>query len=158
MVLTSCFNNLLIKILLKTKTITIKGKSKVRIKKNAKLLSDLKSKLILGFGDSTTASFPYSGTNLNLMENSTFHIKGKVIIGLNSAITLHENATLEIGDGTYIGAKGVRAHSIWPPCALALGQLTHEYLARLRIDYVASRHKELLDMKKKIIEIMGMDV
>lgn len=42
---------------------------------------------------------------LNLMENSTFHIKGKVIIGLNSAITLHENATLEIGDGTYIGAK-----------------------------------------------------
>ena len=32
----------------------------------------------------------------------------------------------------------VRAHSIWPPCALALGQLTHEHLARLRIDYVAS--------------------
>ena len=33
----------------------------------------------------------------------------------------------------------VRAHPIWPPCALALGQLTHEYLARLRIDYVASQ-------------------
>ncbi len=32
----------------------------------------------------------------------------------------------------------VRAHSMWPPCALALGQLTHEHLARLRIDYVAS--------------------
>ncbi|KIM03124.1 MAG: hypothetical protein KU29_12895 [Sulfurovum sp. FS06-10] len=35
-------------------------------------------------------------------------------------------------------SQGVRAHSIWPPCALALGQLTHEYLARLRIDYVAT--------------------
>ena len=33
----------------------------------------------------------------------------------------------------------VRTHPIWPPCALALGQLTHEYLARLRIDYVASQ-------------------
>ncbi len=35
-------------------------------------------------------------------------------------------------------AKGVRTHPIWPLRALALGQLTHEYLARLRIDYVAS--------------------
>ena len=33
----------------------------------------------------------------------------------------------------------VRTHPIWPPCALALGQLTHEHLARLRIDYVASQ-------------------
>ena len=32
----------------------------------------------------------------------------------------------------------VRTHPIWPPRALVLGQLTHEYLARLRIDYVAS--------------------
>ena len=32
----------------------------------------------------------------------------------------------------------VRTHPIWPLHALALGQLTHEYLARLRIDYVAS--------------------
>jgi hypothetical protein len=43
---------------------------------------------------------------------------------------------LDVKDET---KEGVRAHSIWPPCALALGQLTHEYLARLRIDYVASQ-------------------
>ena len=32
----------------------------------------------------------------------------------------------------------VRTHPIWPPRALVLGQLTHQHLARLRIDYVAS--------------------
>lgn len=105
MVLSSCLNNFLIKIFLRTKAITIKGKSKVRIKKGVKFIADPNSKLTLGFGDSTTASFPYSGINLNLMQNSILHVSGKVIIGLNSAITLHENATLEIGDKTYIGAK-----------------------------------------------------
>lgn len=105
MVSSSCFNNLLIKAFFKTRAITIKGKSKLRIKKGAKFISNLNSKLILGFGDSTTASFSHSGTNLNLMKGSALHIDGKVIIGLNSAVTLHENATLEIGDRTYIGAK-----------------------------------------------------
>lgn len=31
----------------------------------------------------------------------------------------------------------VRAHPIWPPCAFMLSQLTHQHLARLRIDYLA---------------------
>lgn len=105
MVLTSCLNNLLVKAWFKTNALSIKGKSKVRIKKGAKFIADSNSKLVLGFGDSTTASFPHSGINLNLMQDSTLHVNGKVIIGLNSAITLHENATLEIGDRTYIGAK-----------------------------------------------------
>lgn len=105
MILNSFLNNLLIKLILKSNLITIKGKSKIRIKKGVKLITNNQSKLILGFGDSTTASFPYSGINLNLMDNSELKIDGKVIIGLNSAITVSENARLEIGDATYIGAK-----------------------------------------------------
>lgn len=105
MILNSFLNNLLIKLILKSNLITIKGKSKIRIKKGVKLITNNQSKLILGFGDSTTASFPYSGINLNLMDNSELKINGKVIIGLNSAITVSENARLEIGDSTYIGAK-----------------------------------------------------
>lgn len=105
MTLNSFFNNFLIKLILKSNLITIKGKSKVRIKKGVKLITNNQSKLILGFGDSTTPSFPHSGINFNLMDNSELKIDGKVIIGLNSAITVSENARLEIGDATYIGAK-----------------------------------------------------
>lgn len=105
MVLNSYFNNWLVKFILKSNAIIIKGKSKVRIKKGSKFITTNNSKFILGFGDSTTASFPYSGINLNLMRNSELSIDGKVIVGLNSAITVDNNAKLEIGDGTYIGAK-----------------------------------------------------
>lgn len=41
----------------------------------------------------------------------------------------------------------VRTHPIWPPCALELGQLTHEHLARLRIDYVAKGSIEIAGMQ-----------
>ena len=33
----------------------------------------------------------------------------------------------------------VRTHPIWPPRAFILSQLTHQHLARLRIDYLASQ-------------------
>ena len=106
MIINTPFNNILAKIIFKTNKIRIKGKSKIRVKKGSKLIfKDKRSSLILGFGDSTTASFPYSGLNLNLMKNSTLEINGKVIIGLNSAITVEDNAYLKIGNGTYIGAK-----------------------------------------------------
>lgn len=112
MVLNTFLNNFLLKIILNTKAIVIKGKSKIRIKKGAKFTHTPNSQLVLGFGDSTTSSFAHSGINLNLMENSTLSIEGKVIVGLNSAITLHENATLEIGNKTYIGAKAhIRVNS-----------------------------------------------
>lgn len=106
MTLTNIFNNIIIKLILKTKNISIIGKSKIRVKKGAKLeMADKNSRFVLGFGDSTTASFPYSGINFNLMKNSTLKIKGAVIVGLNSAVTVEDDACLEIGDGTYIGAK-----------------------------------------------------
>jgi len=106
MVLSTPLNNLLIKLILKTRNVTIKGRSKIRIKKGAKLLlADNRSSLVLGFGDSTTASFKYSGFSLNLMKNSSLKISGKVIVGLNSAITVEDDANLFIGDKTYIGAK-----------------------------------------------------
>lgn len=105
MILNSFLNNILVKLILKSRAITIKGKSKVRIKKGAQFHPSKNAKFILGFGDSTTASFPYSGTNFNLMRNSRLYIDGKVIIGLNSAVTVDNEATLKIGDGTYIGAK-----------------------------------------------------
>ena len=102
----SLLNNLIMRFIFKTNKIKIKGKSKIRVKEGSRLIfNDKYSSLILGFGDSTTASFSYSGLSLNLMKNSTFKIDGKVIIGLNSAITVEDNARLSIGDKTYIGAK-----------------------------------------------------
>lgn len=101
----SCLNNVLIKLVLKSKAITIKGKSKIRIKRNVQFVTTDNTNFVIGFGDSTTASFPYSGTNLNLMKDSKLCIDGEVSIGLNSAITLEDGAKLEIDDGTYIGAK-----------------------------------------------------
>lgn len=106
MIFSSSLNNFIIKLIFKTNQITIKGKSKIRIKKGSKVeMVDKHSKLILGFGDSTTASFLHSGVNLNLMKNSCLKIFGKVLIGLNSAITVEDGAKLEIGAGTYMGAK-----------------------------------------------------
>lgn len=98
-------NNLLLKIILKTKRISIKGKSKIRIKKGAKIEASKNGELILGFGDSTTASFSWSGINFNMMRNSRLILNGKSIIGLNSAVSIDNNATFEIGDNTYIGAQ-----------------------------------------------------
>jgi len=106
MILNTPINNLLAKIIFKTNQIKIKGRSKIRVKKGAKLIfEDKNSSLTLGFGDSTTASFSHSGISLNLMKNALFKIEGKVIVGLNSAITVENDARLSIGDKTYIGAK-----------------------------------------------------
>lgn len=102
----SCFcNNLLVKWFLKSDRITIRGKSKIRIKKGAILEAGKESSLVLGFGDSTTASFPWSGINFNMMKNSRLKLEGKSIIGLNSAVTIEDDAVLELGHNTYIGAK-----------------------------------------------------
>lgn len=99
-------NNVLLKILLKTKAISIKGKSKIRIKKGAQLIKNSdESSIVLGFGDSTTASFGWSGINFNMMRNSRLILNGKSIIGLHSAISIDNDATLEIGANTYIGAQ-----------------------------------------------------
>jgi len=104
-VTSSCFcNNLLLKWLLKSWNITIKGRSKIRIKKGAVLEVRENGNLTLGFGDSTTASFSWSGINFNMMRDSRLILKGKSIIGLNSAVSVDDGATLEIGHNTYIGA------------------------------------------------------
>ncbi|EIF50996.1 DapH/DapD/GlmU-related protein [Sulfurovum sp. AR] len=105
MVSHSLLNNLFIKFLLKSKAITIKGKSKIRIKKNVKFITSKTTDFVIGFGDSTTASYASSGSSLNLMKDSKLCITGKVSIGMNSAITVEDGANLEIGDKTYIGAK-----------------------------------------------------
>lgn len=90
---------------MKTKCISIKGKSKIRVKKGAKVETSENGKLILGFGDSTTASFFWSGINFNMMRHSRLILKGKSIIGLGSAISIDNGATFEIGNNTYIGAQ-----------------------------------------------------
>lgn len=106
MIFNTPFNNLIAKFIFKSNQICIKGRSKLRVKDGAKLIfKDKKSSLTLGFGDSTTASFLHSGINFNLMKNSICEIDGKVIVGLNSAITVEDGARLAIGDKTYIGAK-----------------------------------------------------
>ena len=106
MVLSTPLNNILIKIIFKTNKIRIKGKSTIRYKKGSKIiLQDNDASFMLGFGNSTTASFSHSGSILNLMKNSTLKINGRAIVGLNSAITIEKNAILSIGHNTYIGAK-----------------------------------------------------
>ena len=106
MVLNTPLNNILAKLIFKTNKIRIKGKSIIRYKKGSKIiLQNNNSSFMLGFGNSTTASFSSSGSILNLMKNSTLNIGGRVIVGLNSAITIEENAILSIGHNTYIGAK-----------------------------------------------------
>lgn len=106
MIFVGLFNNFFLKKLLKTKAIKLKGKSKIRVKSGAKVISNINnSRLILGYGDTTTPSFKWSGFNLNMMKNSQIILNGKSMIGLNSALTLEENAVLEIGDNSYIGAQ-----------------------------------------------------
>lgn len=105
MVSSSCFNNLLIKAFLKTKAITIRGKSKLRIKKGAKFFSLEDSHLTIGYGDGATANFSHSGFNLELLEDSKFSILGNVYIGYHGSIRLEKNAQIQIGSNTYLSAN-----------------------------------------------------
>ncbi len=101
----------------------IKGKAKIRIKKNASIVQKTKGQLTLGYGDCTIARFTHTGCNLNLMKNSQLILNGNSKIGLGSALTLEENATLELGSSTYIcaGATIRVAHkvSIGEQCAIS---------------------------------------
>ncbi len=107
MVLNSFLNNILVKIFLKTNAIIIKGKSKIRIKNGAEVIANEKSSLLIGYGDSATATFKSTGTNIELLDNSKLIINGKSCIGYNSCIRLEKNSILEIGNNTYIAAKAL---------------------------------------------------
>jgi len=142
------FNNFLLKMLLKTNAIKIRGKSKIRIKKNAVFIDRGNARLILGFADSTTPTFPYSGINFNMMENSKLEIKGLVEIGYNSSITVNKNARLIIGEDTYIGARvHIRVNEyvkIGNNCAIAwnvtiMDSDFHEYLVDNKIPTITKR-------------------
>lgn len=99
-------NNFILRVKLKTTAIKIKGVSKIRIKTGASIISHKSnSKLILGYGDTTTPSFKWSGFNFNMMKKSQIILNGESKIGLNSALTLEESAILEIGNNSYIGAQ-----------------------------------------------------
>ncbi len=103
--------------------IRIKGKAKIRIKKGASITQRTQGKLIVGYGDCTIACFAHTGCNLNLMKNSRLILNGNSKIGLGSALSLEENATLELGSSTYIcaGATIRVAHkvSIGDQCAIS---------------------------------------
>jgi len=57
--------------------------------------------------------------------------------GGNSNVTSIKVVTCNGIDYDVLSA--VRTHPIWPPRAFILGQLTHQHLASLRIDYLASQ-------------------
>lgn len=105
MVSSSCLNNLLIKAFFKSNAITIKGKSKLRLKKGAKFFSLKNSKLRIGYGNGGTSSFEYSGFNLEFLENSKFSILGNVDIGYHGSLRIEKNAEIQIGANTYISAN-----------------------------------------------------
>lgn len=107
MVLNSIFNNWLLKLFLKSKVITIRGKSKIRLKKGAQYIANNNGSLVIGYGDGATATFEYSGSNLELLEKSKLIINGNARVGYNSSIRLEKNAQLIIGDNTYISAKAL---------------------------------------------------
>jgi len=107
MVSNSFLNNLFLKIIFKTRSVKIKGRSKIRIKKGAKILAGPKDKLLIGYGDGATATFKHSGCNIELLENSSLTIKGHSCIGFNSMLRLEPNATLELGDNTYLSANAL---------------------------------------------------
>ena len=105
MVSKSCLNNFLLKLFLKTRALEIKGRSTIRIKKGAKVVAAPHSKLLVGYGDSATATFKYSGCNIELLANSTLVLKGCSWIGYSSMLRLEPEATLEIGNNTYLAAN-----------------------------------------------------
>lgn len=106
MVSKSFLNNYLIRFLFKTKDIVIKGKSKLRIKKNVKFES-YDGKVLFGFGDGGLPYDKNSGINLDFSSNSKFKIYGNCAFGFHSSIRLEENAILEIGKNTYLSANAV---------------------------------------------------
>ena len=137
MVSSSCLNNILVKFFLKTKSIIIRGKSKIRIKKGAKFVGSENSRLIIGYGDGATSSFKHSGFNLELLENSRLIIPGKVNLGFHGSIRLEENAEISIGNNTYISAncllRAAKKISIGHNCAISWNVTIvdsdfHEYL------------------------------
>lgn len=107
MVLNSIFNNWLLKLFLKSKVITMRGKSKIRLKKGAQYIANNNGSLVIGYGDGATATFEHSGSNLELLEKSKLIINGNACLGYNSSIRLEKNAQLIIGDNTYISAKAL---------------------------------------------------
>lgn len=85
-------------------TILIKGRAKIRIKSGVSVHRSMDGKLTIGYGDCTIARFTYTGCNINLMKNSTLKLSGNSMIGLGSAVTVEDNAQLEIGSSSYICA------------------------------------------------------
>lgn len=89
MVFSSCFNNLLLKVILKSNAITTKSKSKFRIKKGSKFYSLNNGRLTLGSRDRATSNFKHSGFNLKLLENSKLFIFGNVLTWRRKIAEVH---------------------------------------------------------------------
>ena len=136
MVSSSCFNNLLVKVIFKSNAIIIKGKSKLRIKKGAKFHSPNNGQLTLGSGDGATSNFRHSGFNLELLENSKLSIFGNVHIGYHGSLRIEKNAEIQIGSNTYLSAscllRAAKKITIGDNCAISwnvtiLDSDFHEY-------------------------------
>lgn len=123
MVIKSFLNNFFVKIYFKTISMVIKGKSKIRLKKNAKFTALNEGKIIFGSGDGGLPYDKSSGMNLEFLENSTLRIYGNCVIGYHSSIRLEENSILEIGANTYISANALirvaKKVSIGKNCAIS---------------------------------------
>jgi acetyltransferase-like isoleucine patch superfamily enzyme len=123
MVLNSIFNNWLIKFFFKSNAITVKGRSKIRLKKHARLEVNNNGSFVIGYGDGTTATFKYSGSNLELLENSKLIVNGNACVGYNSSIRVEENAQLIIGNNTYISSsafiRSAKSIEIGNNCAIS---------------------------------------
>lgn len=152
MVLNSFLNNILVKLFLKTNAISIKGKSKVRIKKGVRIIADQNSSLMFGYGDGATATFKSTGSNIELLENSTLSINGQSCFGYNSSIRLEKNSLFEIGSNTYISAKALirsaKKIKIGNNCAISWNvTIVDSDFHRYTID-----NKEVTETKEVIIE------
>ncbi|WP_202961173.1 acyltransferase [Candidatus Symbiobacter mobilis] len=61
----------------------------------------------LGYGSGGIGSFEHTGINLEFYDAATLDLSGISIIGYGSSICIYENATLEIGNNTYIASNAV---------------------------------------------------
>ena len=107
MVSKSCLNNFLLRVMLKTRALEVKGRSTIRIKKGAKVVAGADSRLVVGYGDGGTATFKHSGCNIEMLENSTLVLNGHSCIGFHAMLRIEPNATLELGDNTYLSANAL---------------------------------------------------
>lgn len=85
----------------------VTSRFKVYSDSSAKVFFEPGSYLRLGYGSGGVAAFDHTGINVELYESSIIKLNGASLIGYGSSICIYSNASLEIGDDTYMAGNAV---------------------------------------------------